>query len=123
MAARAVPTCLLTARAGQVNRFAATPGTLTLNLKDVSGHTDFDTVNSTVKDITNPATPIAVTHTCTTSTFSFQITASKTYFVSLVFVQIASPFNSTAQLNEQPCVQQIDTIDVTNLVPGYVIFA
>jgi len=114
--------CLLTPKAGQVNRFDSKPGNLTLTVQNVQGTTSLDTVNSHVKDVTDPNNAISVPSTCTATSISFAVQAGKTYFINLAFVQIP-PFNSKAQLNETPCGQNIDTIDVTNLFPAYIVSA
>jgi hypothetical protein len=117
--AGAVP-CLLTAVPKTVNRFIAKPGTLKLVLEQVKGQTNLDCTNSKVVDITDSAKQKAVDHTCDSSSFSFKMDSGKKYFISLTFVQLVNPFEATANLNE-PCGQNLDTIDVTNLFPGYVI--
>jgi hypothetical protein len=105
----------------RINRFVAQPGMLTLNVKEISGKTNLDAAKSTVKDITNSASPLAVSHTCTRSSFSFQVEAGKTYHITLAFEQTASPHASVADLEEGG--QKIDTIDMTNLFPGFVVYA
>jgi hypothetical protein len=112
--------CLLTPVPNRVNRFTATAGTLTLVVNESNGETDLDSVNSKVSDITDPAAPKAVDHVVTNASLSFQMQSQKTYLLSLAFVQITAPYDSEAQLKE-PCGQTIDTIDVTNLFPGYVV--
>jgi hypothetical protein len=114
--------CLLTPIQGQVNRFTSKPGNLTLSVQNIQGQTNLDTLNSHVKDVTNPNNPISVQSTCTSTSISFTAQTGKTYFVNLAFAQIP-PFNSQAQLNETPCGQNVDTIDATNLFPGYVVIA
>jgi hypothetical protein len=116
-----VPTHLLTPMEDRVNRFNAKPGMLTLNVKNISGKTDLDAANSTVKDITDSASPIAVSRACTQSRFSFQVEAGKTYHIALAFIQTPSPHGSVAELEEGG--QKIDTIDLTNLFPGFVVYA
>jgi hypothetical protein len=114
--------CLLTPKQGQVNWFDSKPGNLTLGVQDVQGQTNLDTVNSHVKDVTDPNKSVSVPSTCTPTSLTFTVQTGKTYFINLAFIQIP-PFNSRAQLNENPCGQNIDTIDVTNLFPGYVVSA
>jgi hypothetical protein len=114
--------CLLTPIQGQVNRFNSKPGSLTLSVQNVQGQTSLDTLNSHVKDITNPNSPTSVPSTCTSTSVAFTVQSGKTYFINLAFVQIP-PFSSQAQLNETPCGQNVDTIDATNLFPGYVVIA
>jgi hypothetical protein len=109
---------LLTPIANRVNRFTAKPGLLSLIIHDVEGETDLDSVNSKVTDVTNTAAPKAVDHATTNASLSFQMQAGVTYLIGLAFAQIVDPLNSTAELKE-PCGQVIDTIDVTNLFPGY----
>jgi hypothetical protein len=46
--------------------------------------------------------------------------SKKKYFVSLTFVQLVDPFQAKANLDEA-CGQNLDTIDVTNLFPSYII--
>ncbi len=117
--AGAVP-CLLTPIPKTVNRFTGKPGTLKLVVEQVKGHTDLDCLNSKVLDITTSRAQTAVDHTCDSSGFSFKMESGKKYFISLTFVQLVNPFEATANLNEA-CGQNLDTIDVTNLFPGYVI--
>jgi hypothetical protein len=112
--------CLLTPIPHRVNRFTATAGMLTLVLNETQGETDLDSVNSKVSDITDPNAPKAVDHVATNTSISFQMLSQKTYVLTLAFVQITAPFSSEAQLKE-PCGQTVDTIDVTNLFPGYVV--
>jgi len=114
--------CLLTPVQGQDNRFTSKPGNLTLSVQNVQGQTTFDSLNSHVKDVTNPNSPTSVPSTCTSTSITFTVQAGKTYFINLTFAQIP-PFNSQAQLNETPCGQKIDSIDVTNLFPAYVVVA
>jgi hypothetical protein len=115
-------TCLLTPRAGQVNRFDSAQGNLTLTAQDLKGHTSLDTVNSHVKDITDPNKPTGVSTTCTSTSIAFKVDTGKTYFINLAFSQ-DPPFNSQAKVNETPSGQTIDNIDVTNLFPAYLVFA
>jgi hypothetical protein len=117
--AGAVP-CLLTPIPKTVNRFTGKPGTLKLVVEQVKGHTDLDCLNSKVVVIANTGTQRAVDHTCDSSSFSFKMDSGNKYFVSLAFVQLVDPFQAQANLNEA-CGQNLDTIDVTNLRPGYVI--
>jgi len=117
-----MPVCLLTPIQGQVNRFNSKPGNLTLSVQNVQGQTTLDTVNSHVKDVTNPNSPTSVPSTCTSTSISFTVQTGKTYFINLAFAQIP-PFNSQANVNETPCGQNIDSIDVTNLFPAYVVVA
>jgi|ERR1700722_1816985 len=117
-----VPPCLLTPKPGTVNRYSALPGTLTLLVADVTGLTNVDSVNSKVTDITNPSSPIAVTHSCTSTSLTFTIVVGKTYLVQFAFVQITSPYGSTANLKEA-CGAILDTIDATNLFPAYLMEA
>lgn len=117
--AGAVP-CLLTPIPSTVNRYKGKPGTLKMVIEQVKGRTDLDCVNSKVTEISDINNPVAVTHTCDQSTFSFAMASGKKYFVSLTFVQLVNPFNAKANLNEA-CGQNLDTIDVTNLFPGYMI--
>jgi hypothetical protein len=119
--ATAAATCLLTPRADKLNRFDAKPGMLTLNVKDIDGSTNLDTRNSTVRDITDSALPVAVPHTCTQSSLSFQVEAGKAYLITLGFVQLTSPNATVAELREGG--QQIDIIDMKNLSAGYVVYA
>lgn len=114
--------CLLTPRQGQVNWFDSKPGNLTLSVQGIQGQTNLDTINSHVKDVTDPNNSVSVPSTCTPTGLAFTVQAGKTYFINLVFTQLP-PFNSLAQLNETPCGQNIDTIDVTNLFPAYVVSA
>jgi hypothetical protein len=120
--APAVPACLLTAKPNNVNRYTAIPGSLTLLVADVTGQTNVDSVNSKVTDTTNPSNPIAVTHSCTPTSLTFQIAVGKTYLVQFAFVQITNPYGSTAKLKEA-CGAVLDTIDATNLFPAYVMEA
>ena len=117
--AGAVP-CLLTPIPKTVNRFIGKPGELKLVLEQVKGQTNLDCVNSNVTAITKSGTKTAVDHTCDSTSFSFTMESGKKYFVSLAFVQLVDPFQAQANLNES-CGQNLDTIDVTNLRPGYVI--
>jgi hypothetical protein len=110
---------LLTAREDHLNRFDAKPGMLNLNLKDINGSTNLDSV--TVKDITNSASPVEVTHTCTQSSLSFQVEAGKTYLITLAFAQTTSPNATVAELDEGS--QRIDVINMNNLFPGYVVYS
>ena len=112
--------CLLTPKPGPANRFTAVAGPLKLVVKQVKGHTDLDCINSKVSDITDFNNQIAVTHSCDRASFGFDLVSGKKYFVALTFVQLVDPFNARATLNEA-CGQELDTIDVTNLFPGYVI--
>ena len=114
--------CLLTPIQGRVNRFNSKPGRLTLSVQNIQGQTTLDTLNSQVKDVSNPNSPASVPSTCTSTAITFAVQPGKTYFVNLAFVQIP-PFSSQAQLSETPCGQSIDTIDATNLFPGYVVSA
>jgi len=112
--------CLLTPKPGPANRFTAKAGQLSLVVKQIKGHTDLDCVNSKVSDITDFDNQVAVTHACTSSSFGFELKSGKKYFVSLTFVQLDSPFTAKGTLNES-CGQVVDTIDATNLFPGYFI--
>ena len=117
--AGAVP-CLLTSIPKTVNRFTGKPGTLKLVVEQVKGHTDLDCLNSKVLDITTSGAQTAVAHECDSSSFTFKMESGKRYFVSLTFVQLVSPFEAKANLNEA-CGQTLGIIDVTNLFPGYLI--
>ena len=117
--AGAVP-CLLTPIPKTVNRFTGKPGTLKLLVEQVKGHTDLDCLNSKVVEVGMGGTQTAVDHECDSSSFSFKLESGKRYFISLTFVQLVNPFEAKANLNEA-CGQNLDTIDVTNLFPGYVI--
>jgi hypothetical protein len=112
--------CLLTAIPNTVNRFIGKPGTLKMVVEQIKGQTDLDCTNSKVVDITSSGTQKAVDHTCDRSSFSFMMESKKKYFVSLTFVQLVDPFQAKANLNEA-CGQNLDTIDVTNLFPSYII--
>jgi hypothetical protein len=113
--------CVLTPIPNTVNRFTAKPGALKLALQQVNGRTDLDCVNSKVSEISDIANPVAVTHDCDQASFGFQMDNHKKYFIALTFVQLLDPFHSVANLNDAACGKKIDTIDVTNLFPGYVI--
>jgi hypothetical protein len=112
--------CLLTPVTDEVNTFNATAGALSIKLEQVSGQTAIDCVNSKVTDLTDPNKPIAVNHSCDQTTFSLQLSSGKTYLVTLRFVQLVNPFSAQANLKEA-CGQLLDTIDATNLLPGYII--
>jgi hypothetical protein len=114
-------TCLLTPRENAFNQFDAKPGMLTLKVKDINGSTNLDTARSTVRDITDSASPIEVSCTCTQSSFSYQVQAGKTYFVALVFAQNTSPNETVAELDEGG--KRIDIITITNLFLVYVLYA
>jgi hypothetical protein len=94
---------------------------LLLSVKDISGNTCLDTVISTVSDITDSKSPVAVPHTCTPSSFSFQVVAGKTYHIALAFVQNTGPDASVAELEEGG--KRIDIIEMKNLRPGFVVYA
>jgi len=113
------PVRLLTAREDHLNRFDAKPGMLNLSLKDINGSTNLD--SATVKDITNSASPVEVSHTRTQSGLSFQVEAEKAYLITLAFAQTTSPYATIAELCEGE--QRIDLIDMNNLFPGYVVYA
>ena len=117
--AAVVPNCLLTAREDHLNRFDAKPGMLNLNLKNINGSTKLD--SATVKNITNSAAPVEVSHTCTQSGLSFQVEAGKAYLITLAFAQTTSPNATVAELDVGG--QRIDVINMNNLFPGYVVYA
>jgi hypothetical protein len=94
---------------------------LTLKVKDINGSTNLDTARSTVRDITDSASPIKVSCTCTQSSFSFQVQAGKTYLVALVFAQNTSPYETVAELDEGG--KRMEIITMTNLFLVYVVYA
>src|ERR1700733_10930359 len=114
--------CLLTPIQGQVNRLHSKSWYLKFCIQNIQGQTNLDTLNSHVKDVTNPNNPVSVSSSCTSTSVTFTVQIGKTYFINLTFAQIP-PFNSQANVNETPCGQTIDTIDVTNLFPAYLVIA
>lgn len=117
----AASNCLLTPRENSLNQFDAKPGMLTLSVKDINGSTSLDTLRSMVRDITDPASPIAVSGTCTESGLSFQVQAGKTYLVMLAFVQNTGPNVTVAELDEAG--RRIDVITMANLFLAYIVYA
>jgi hypothetical protein len=113
--------CLLTDQGG--GYYKGAPGALKLGLHDIKGSTQFNIVKSVVWDITNFPTQLAVSRTCTATTFSFTIEAGKKYHVQLECSQQPSPYEAVATLNEEGCGQKLATINVTNQMPGLVVMA
>ena len=75
--ATAAATCLLTPREDKLDRLRCEAGNADLNLNIFNGSTNLDTRDSTVRDITDSASPVAVPHTCTQSSLSFQVEAGR----------------------------------------------
>lgn len=115
------PACLLTPVAGAAGYYTANAGTLQLTLTSTGGTVEFDATNSSVLDITNIAAPTSATCTTGATTFSFVMAAGKTYHVDLVCNLLPSPYTATGTLDEACGKNNIDTVNLLNQAPGFVV--